>query len=268
MTYPQPTEAHLRIAHSIEEQIMVSLFSEQELRVLFFILRLSWGCNKRSAYIPKQRDFEIIGIGEGHIKARLDWLISSKVIFRDGCYYAFNKNFDDWRVSRARGYRPEMLTELVSSNLSTPDKEFTQNVSHNLPKGEDSTYAKGKSVEPDPASPKERLNKYIYKNNQYLDISSGVTIEPEQTFPQEAAENWSKVLSELKSQVSAANYRTWLEKTGGLGYYENDFIVGTNNSQVTEYLSSNMRSLLGKTLITISQKEFKIAFAERGSDEL
>jgi hypothetical protein len=262
MTDPQPVEAHLRIAHSIEEQIMVSLFSEQELRVLFFILRLSWGCGKRSAYIPKQRDFEIIGIGEGHIKSRLDWLISSKVIFRDGCFYAFNKNFDDWRVSRARGYRPEVLTQLVSVNLSTPDKEFTQNVSHNLPKREESTYAKGKSPEPEPASPKERLNKYIYKDNQYLDISSGVAIDVAQTFPREAAEIWSKVLSELKTEISAANFRTWLEKTAGLGYYGIDFIVGTNSRQATEYLSSNMRSLLEKTLIGVSTRDFKITFVE------
>ena len=122
MANPQPTDAHLRIAHSIVEQIMVSFFSEQQVRILLFILRLSWECGKHSAYIPRQKDFEIVGVLEGHVKSHLNLLIRDRVIFRDGNYYEFNKDFDQWRMSRARSYSPEKLTELVSINLKTPDR--------------------------------------------------------------------------------------------------------------------------------------------------
>ncbi len=94
MANPQPTDAHLRIAHEIGEQLMVSLFTEQQRRILDLILRLSWGCGKKVAIIPRQVDFEIVGIHPGHIRAHLDWLIGAKVIFRNDNEYGFNKDFD------------------------------------------------------------------------------------------------------------------------------------------------------------------------------
>jgi DnaD/phage-associated family protein len=173
MANPQPDDSHLRISHSIEEQIMMSMFSERPLRVLLFILRLSWGCGKHSAYIPRQKDFELCGVREFHIKQVLDWLINADVIIRDGDYYQFNKDFDHWHVSRAFNYNPQKLTELVSLNIQEPDQELrkltelvsskdekltnsvssntpelTNSVSSDLPKRQETTYQKGKFVEP------------------------------------------------------------------------------------------------------------------------
>jgi DNA invertase Pin-like site-specific DNA recombinase len=51
---------------------MVGCFTEQQRRILDLILRLSWGCDKTTAYI--QRDFEVVGVREGHVKTHLDWL--------------------------------------------------------------------------------------------------------------------------------------------------------------------------------------------------
>lgn len=114
MANPQPTDAHLRIAHSISEQIMISDFTKRQRKILDLILRLSWGCGKKFALIPHQNDFEITGISEGHIKPELDCLITRKVIFREDNIYSFNKNYDEWRVSLAAKYQPDKLTELVS----------------------------------------------------------------------------------------------------------------------------------------------------------
>jgi hypothetical protein len=147
MANPQPTDAHLRIAYSIQEQIMMSMFPERPLRAMLFILRLSWGCGKHSAYIPRQRDFALCGVGESHIKQVLIWLINANVIIRDGDYYQFNKDFDRWHVTRVIDYSPEKLTELVSLNLNKSDKKLTELVSnedqeltkkgsYNLPKRE------------------------------------------------------------------------------------------------------------------------------------
>jgi hypothetical protein len=260
MANPQPTDAHLRIAHSIEEQIMVSSFTEHELKILLFILRLSWGCGKHSAYIPRQRDFELIGIPEGHIKARLDYLIRSKVIVRHENYYEFNKDFDDWRINQSRSYIPKKLTDLVILNLNTADQKLTEYVSSNLQNMEVGTYTKCKVAEAEPASSKEILNKYINKENTYINIATGEEVQCEGAHPQEAGEIWARVLAELHSQVSAANYHAWLEKTVGLGYHHNDFIVSVPISLIAEHLNSHMRSLLEKTLIQDSGKPFHISF--------
>ena len=129
MANPQPTDAHLRMAHSINEAIMLRDFTKRQRKVLDLILRLSWGCGKKTAIIPRQRDFGAVGIGETHITAELSWLIESKIIATDSGEYSFNKDFDQWQVSRVKPYQPEKLTELVRLNLNGNRPELTKTVS-------------------------------------------------------------------------------------------------------------------------------------------
>jgi hypothetical protein len=96
---------------------MTSEFTKRQVSVLLFILRLSWGCGKKYAVIPHKRDFEIAGVGESKIKAELELLERDKVIAIDGDRYSFNKDYDQWRVSRARGYTAEKLAGMVKINL-------------------------------------------------------------------------------------------------------------------------------------------------------
>lgn len=162
MANPQPTDAHLRIAHSLLEQIMVSGFSKRQLSILLFILRLSWGCGKKEANIPRQSDFEIVGVGKGHIKADLDWLMEAKVIYRNGNFYGFNKDYDQWRVSRARGYKQERVTEMVRLNLQESYRngnQVTKTGTEKLPKVEQSGYRSGNISTSEMAMAKEKLNK-------------------------------------------------------------------------------------------------------------
>ena len=67
-----------------------------------------------------------------------------------------------------------------------------------------------------------------------------------------ANEIWEAALGELQIQVSKPNYRTWLEKTAGLEYQNNRFIVSVPNVFVAEYLDQNQRSLIEKTLIGLT----------------
>ena len=75
-----------------------------------------------------------------------------------------------------------------------------------------------------------------------------------------AQEIWDTALGELQLQVSRANYRTWLEKTKGLSYQENQLILGVPNTFVAEYLDKNLRSLIEKTLMGVTQSEVKVGF--------
>jgi len=143
---------------------MVSHFSEQQRRILDFILRLSWGCGNKVAYIPHQRDFEIVGVRESHVKAHLDWLSEARVIMRENCYYQFNKDFDQWRVSRSTGYSKQKLTKIVSLNLNHNKPKLTEKENENLRNSKDIVYGKRKNSTPKLASPKERLNKILNKD--------------------------------------------------------------------------------------------------------
>jgi chromosomal replication initiator protein len=75
-----------------------------------------------------------------------------------------------------------------------------------------------------------------------------------------AQEIWDTALGELQLQVTKANYRTWLEKTAGLSYQDNQFVVGVPNTFVAEYLDQNQRSLIEKTLIGLTHPGIEIHF--------
>jgi DnaD/phage-associated family protein len=121
MVNPQPTDAHLRMAHSIEEEIMMRDFTKRQRSVMDFIIRLSWGCGKKYAVIPMQKDFELVGLDQTKAKAEIDWLINARVISRDvtGKVYSFNKNFDEWKVSIVPNYNKDRFKELLSLNITT-----------------------------------------------------------------------------------------------------------------------------------------------------
>ena len=71
---------------------------------------------------------------------------------------------------------------------------------------------------------------------------------------------WETALGELQIQVSKHNYQTWLEKTLGLNYQENQFTIGVPNTFVAEYLDRNQRSLIEKTLIGLTQRDIHAVF--------
>ena len=75
-----------------------------------------------------------------------------------------------------------------------------------------------------------------------------------------AQEIWEAALGELQVQVTKPYYRTWLEKTAGLSYQDNQFVVGVPNTFVSEYLDKNQRSLIEKTLIGLTQPNIKVLF--------
>ena len=232
MANPQPTDAHLRIAHSILEQIMVSDFTKRRLSILLFVLRLSWGCGKKEALIPRQSDFGLVGVESGHVKAELDWLEENKVIYRNGNFYSFNKNYDEWRVSRAKLYRQSLFTEMVSLNL---------------PKREKTDYHYGNIPVPSSGTPKESLYKVLNKDIYSED--------------KKAQGLWQNTLDRLRLEVTRSFYRTWLAKTTGISYKENVFVVGVPNAFVAEHLEQNQRSLIEKTLIGLTKPGVKIEFA-------
>ena len=75
-----------------------------------------------------------------------------------------------------------------------------------------------------------------------------------------AQEIWEAALGELQIQVNQANYKTWLKKTVGLSYQDNQFVVGVPNIFVAEYLDKNQCSLIEKTLIGLTNHKTKVLF--------
>ena len=71
---------------------------------------------------------------------------------------------------------------------------------------------------------------------------------------------WETALGELQIEVSKPNFRTWLRKTTGLNYKDNQFVIGVPNTFVAEYLEKNQRSLIEKVLAGLTQNDVKVQF--------
>ncbi len=79
---------------------------------------------------------------------------------------------------------------------------------------------------------------------------------------------WETALGELQVQVSKPNYRTWFEKTQGLSYQGNQFVIGVPNTFVGEYLEKTQLSLIEKSLIGLTSPDVQVAFQVNGSYQL
>lgn len=138
MANPQPTDAHIRIALEIEEQLIIRKFTQRQTSALRLILRLSWGCGKKRANIPKMKDFELCGIAANKAKDELEYLEESRVIFwhRETNEFEFNKDYDQWVISKVKGFDHDRFDKLIHLNLT--EKEPPKKGA-NLPKEEDSS---------------------------------------------------------------------------------------------------------------------------------
>lgn len=88
-----------------------------------------------------------------------------------------------------------------------------------------------------------------------------VTVNEGELEPDPAAvEIWGKAKAALEKLVSRSYYRTWLDKTQGIGYVDSVFHVGVPNDFAAHYLSQNQRSLILKVLIDLTQSDVKVDF--------
>ena len=71
---------------------------------------------------------------------------------------------------------------------------------------------------------------------------------------------WQKALGELQTQVSRANYNTWLRNSHGVSYENGVFVVGTPSAFVAEWLTRRLHSLVRKTLTHVTGSETDVKF--------
>jgi phage replication O-like protein O len=126
MANPQP-DKFTRISNELFEAIMQTDFSKRQRSILDLIIRASYGCGKKFAYL-KLSDFEVVGIYKSHIKKELEHLIRTKVIFMDGERISLNKDYDQWRVSLNKTSSQDKLSEILRKNLSGEVTKTVTNV--------------------------------------------------------------------------------------------------------------------------------------------
>lgn len=167
MANPQPEHGYVKLANELWDEVIRRDFTKRQKDILFLIWRLSYGCQKRSAYIPKLVYFELAGIGKNHIKNELVYLEQMRVLKwgRDEKTFEVNKNHDEWQVSPVKGFDELKLTELIRLNL----QESSQNGNKKVPETGTKKFPKQELSEMDDIEkfPKQELGSS--QNGNYFD---------------------------------------------------------------------------------------------------
>lgn len=124
---PQKENGHVQIANEIWDEIIRRDFSKRQKDIMQLILRMSYGCNKKTAYIPLLKDFALCGVSPTQITSELKYLMMCKVIDWDRAdmLFAFNKNYEIWQVSPVKWWDDERFKQLLHLNIS---KKTSQNM--------------------------------------------------------------------------------------------------------------------------------------------
>lgn len=124
MANPQLENGHVKIANELQEAFWQHDFSKRQRAILDLILRLSYGCNRKSAYIPRQKYFTICGVYLPDVKKELLHLQNSKVITisKNGNFYGINKDWEQWQISQVKKFDAAAFKELLAMQLN-PDAQ-------------------------------------------------------------------------------------------------------------------------------------------------
>ena len=77
---------------------------------------------------------------------------------------------------------------------------------------------------------------------------------------------WQTALRDLASQVSRANYDTWLDGTEGVRVVDDTLIVGTKSEFVTEWLQKRLRPSIIRSLTAIAGRSMDVVFEPLRAD--
>lgn len=133
MANPQTENGFLQIANEIWNEVIRRDFTKRQKDIIQFIWRLSYGCKKKTAYIPMIKDFELCGVGQSNITKELKYLVDARVISwdRESCTFSVNKDYERWQVSPVRGWDEERFKSLIHLNI---EKKTYQNDKSELKK--------------------------------------------------------------------------------------------------------------------------------------
>lgn len=120
MASPQAENGHVRIATELFSQLVTRNFTKRQRSILDLIIRLSYGCNKRTAHIPKLSSYIACGVDKHHIKKELLTLVELDVLgaSSDLREIWIQKDYDRWQIAVPDLKASDAFDELLRHNLS------------------------------------------------------------------------------------------------------------------------------------------------------
>jgi|GEM_PF-1693394 len=111
---PQLEDGYLMIANEIVDALMRFNFPAYHMRVLWAILRKTYGYKKKEDWIAQSQIIEMTGLKKQHISRTLKELVARNIVTRSGYKTAFNKDYQGWTGL------PNRVTVTQRGNFVTP----------------------------------------------------------------------------------------------------------------------------------------------------
>lgn len=108
MASPQTENGFLRVATELVEALARVNLSSYESRILWFVLRKTYGYGKKMDRIPRIQFWEGIGIKPQHISRAVKSLVDRQILIRDEpkpqfVLYGIQKNYEIWKPAPIQG---------------------------------------------------------------------------------------------------------------------------------------------------------------------
>lgn len=134
MANPQIENGYTKIANELLEEIIKRDFSKRELKVIFSVIRFTYGFNRKEAELSIRYLEKTTGLKFTNISTTLNELENKKVInfFSSGKHsqsreISLNKNYEQWELNRSQNDNSSRLNCYQNNNGTVP-KTITETV--------------------------------------------------------------------------------------------------------------------------------------------
>lgn len=182
MANPQKENGYTQIANEVLEKLCETPISGGELKIVLCVIRHTWGFHKKTDKISISQLVTKTKLCRKQVCENLNKLVTKKLLLKDDKAlineYQFNKNYDDWLVTKRELGSYEKVTKVVTKTTpkvvtkKLPTKEskdiITKETTTNVVEGKPSNelqelvdYAKTLNF---PLQGSQRLNRYNASN--------------------------------------------------------------------------------------------------------
>lgn len=100
MSSPQLENGYTRIANEILDHLVCYPFSGRELQIILFVIRKTYGYNKKTDWISLTQFENATGTERSFLCRLLKKLVARKTLVKEKNCYGLNKNWQEWVVVR------------------------------------------------------------------------------------------------------------------------------------------------------------------------
>ena len=140
MANPQKEHGHLEIANELVEVLMKSDFSGGEFRLIFAILRKTWGWQKKEDWISLSQLAKLTGFTKSYVCRIKRQLVNNRTLLERENKLRFNKNYEEWLVNNrtlATDRTLGVVNNRTTGSVQTDNKASVQSYTHNRQRTKD-----------------------------------------------------------------------------------------------------------------------------------